>query len=104
MGFRRRFAGLKIYGESSRYDPFKQPNGSTSEPTWSRLVDDSTKKGLRGWPRSRRSNLRNTIRAHASDPARKQSTSVKKLPIFEIWGGWGGGRGGYGGGVARVIP
>jgi len=26
---------LKIYGEYVKYDTFKQPNGSTAEPSWS---------------------------------------------------------------------
>ena len=45
-------AGLpvKIYGEYVENDTFLQPNGSTSEPSWSRLLHRRAE--LRGWARA----------------------------------------------------
>ena len=34
---------VKIYGEYVEYDTFKQPNGSTSEPSWSQFYADAQK-------------------------------------------------------------
>ncbi|PYX35701.1 MAG: hypothetical protein DMG81_17490 [Acidobacteria bacterium] len=34
---------VKIYGEYVEYQTFHQPNGSSSEPSWSEFYDDSKK-------------------------------------------------------------
>ena len=75
-------AGLpvKIFGEYVEYDTFKQPNGSTSEPSWSDFYADSkafeagTEKTLK---------YQNTIRAHASVPA-VNNHLIKNFPIFDL--------------------
>jgi YVTN family beta-propeller protein len=75
-------AGLpvKIFGEYVEYDTFKQPNGSTSEPSWSDFYADSksfeagTEKTLK---------YQNTIIAHASVPAVNDHL-IKNFPIFDL--------------------
>jgi YVTN family beta-propeller protein len=72
-------AGLpvKIYGE---YDTFKQPNGSTSEPSWSEFFADSKlfEAGLEPTLK-----YQNTIRAHSSIPAVRDHL-IKNFPIFDL--------------------
>jgi YVTN family beta-propeller protein len=75
-------AGLpvKIYGEYVEYDTFKQPNGSTSEPSWSDFYTDSKnfEAGL-----EKTLYYQNTIRAHSSVPA-VSNHLVKNFPIFDL--------------------
>jgi YVTN family beta-propeller protein len=75
-------AGLpvKIYGEYVEYDTYLQPNGSTSEPSWSDFYADSqnfeagTEKTLF---------YQNTIQAHSSVPAVYQHL-IPNFPIFDL--------------------
>jgi hypothetical protein len=75
-------AGLpvKIYGEYVEYDTFKQPNGSTSEPSWSEFYADSQKfeAGLE-------TTLfhQNTVQAHSSVPA-VYNHLIANFPIFDL--------------------
>jgi YVTN family beta-propeller protein len=75
-------AGLtvKIYGEAVENDTFLQPNGSTSEPSWSEWYADSQKfeAGLE-------STLyyQNTVQAQSSVPAVYQHL-VKNFPQFDL--------------------
>ena len=57
---------VKIYGEYVENDTFKQPNGSTSEPSWSEFYDDSKRfeAGL-----EKTLYYQNTIQAYSSVPA-----------------------------------
>jgi YVTN family beta-propeller protein len=75
-------AGLpvKIYGEYVEYDTFKQPNGSTSEPSWSEFFADSKlfEAGLEPTLK-----YQNTIRAHSSIPAVRDHL-IKNFPIFDL--------------------
>jgi YVTN family beta-propeller protein len=75
-------AGLpvKIYGEYVEYDTFKQPNGSTSEPSWSEFFADSKhfEAGLETTLK-----YQNTIRAHSSLPAVRDHL-IKNFPIFDL--------------------
>jgi YVTN family beta-propeller protein len=75
-------AGLpvKIYGEYVEYDTFKQPNGSTSEPSWSDFYADS-----QAFEAGKEKTLKyqNTIRAHASLPAVNDHL-IKNFPIFDL--------------------
>ncbi len=67
-------AGLsvKIYGEYVEYDTFKQPNGSTSEPSWSDFCADA-----KNFEAALEKTLyyQNTIQAHSSVPAVYETTS-----------------------------
>ena len=75
-------AGLpvKIYGEYVEYDTFKNPDGTTNEPSWSDFFADSqsfeagTEKTLK---------YQNTIVAHASVPAVNDHL-IKNFPIFDL--------------------
>jgi YVTN family beta-propeller protein len=75
-------AGLKvkIYGEYVEYDTFQQPNGSTSEPSWSEFYADAksfeagTEKTLK---------YQNTIQAHSSVPA-VSNHLIPNFPIFDL--------------------
>jgi YVTN family beta-propeller protein len=75
-------AGLpvKIYGEYVEYDTFKQPNGSTSEPSWSDFYTDSKnfEAGL-----EKTLYYQNTIRAHSSVPA-VSNHLIKNFPQFDL--------------------
>jgi YVTN family beta-propeller protein len=75
-------AGLpvKIYGEYVEYDTFKQPNGSTSEPSWSDFYADS-----QAFEAGKEKTLKyqNTIHAHASVPAVNDHL-IKNFPIFDL--------------------
>ncbi|MGZ4787953.1 MAG: bifunctional YncE family protein/alkaline phosphatase family protein [Terriglobales bacterium] len=75
-------AGLpvKIYGEYVEYDTFKQPNGSTDEPSWTDFYNDSLKfeAGL-----EKTLYYQNTIRAHSSVPAVSDHL-IKNFPIFDL--------------------
>jgi len=75
-------AGLpvKIYGEYVEYDTFQQPNGSTSEPSWSEFYADAKK-----FEAGQESTLyhQNTILAHSSVPA-VSNHLIKNFPIFDL--------------------
>src|SRR5450755_1833140 len=75
-------AGLpvKIYGEYVEFDTFKQPNGSTAEPSWSDFFADS-KRFEAGLETTLK--YQNTIRAHSSVPAVRDHL-VKNFPIFDL--------------------
>jgi YVTN family beta-propeller protein len=75
-------AGLpvKIYGEYVEYDTFKQPNGSTNEPSWSQFYTDSQKFETGMEPTLF---YQNTIQAHASVPA-VYNHLIKNFPIFDL--------------------
>jgi YVTN family beta-propeller protein len=61
-------AGLpvKIYGEYVENDTFKQPNGSTSEPTWTQFYNDALKFESGAEPTLY---YQNTVQAQSSLPA-----------------------------------
>jgi YVTN family beta-propeller protein len=75
-------AGLpvKIYGEYVENDTFKQPNGSTSEPTWTQFYNDAKRfeAGL-----EKTLFYQNTIQAHSSLPAVRNHL-IKNFPQFDL--------------------
>ena len=75
-------AGLpvKIYGEYVENDTFLQPNGSTSEPSWSEFYADSKK-----FEAGQESTLyyQNTVQAESSVPA-VSNYLVKNFPQFDL--------------------
>jgi len=75
-------AGLpvKIYGEYVEYDTFKQPNGSTGEPSWSDFYADA-KNFEAGLEKTLK--YQNTIRAHSSVPA-VYNHLIRNFPIFDL--------------------
>ena len=75
-------AGLpvKIYGEYVEYDTFKQPSGSTAEPSWSEFYADSKRFEAGLEPTLK---YQNTVRAHSSIPAVRDHL-IKNFPIFDL--------------------
>jgi len=75
-------AGLpvKIYGESVENDTYTQPNGSTSEPSWSQFYADSQKFEAGLEPTLY---YQNTIQAYSSVPA-VSNHLVKNFPLFDL--------------------
>jgi hypothetical protein len=75
-------AGLpvKIYGENVENDFFLQPNGSTSEPSWSEFYADSKKFEAGLEPTLFH---QNTIQAESSVPA-VSNYLVKNFPQFDL--------------------
>ncbi len=75
-------AGLpvKLYGEYVENDTFLQPNGSTSEPSWSDFYNDSQnfENGL-----ETTLYYQNTVQAEASIPAVYQHL-IKNFPQFDL--------------------
>ncbi len=75
-------AGLsvKIYGEYVENDTFKQPNGSTSEPSWSQFYADS-----KAFEAGQEQTLfyQNTVQAESSIPAVSKYL-VKNFPQFDL--------------------
>ena len=75
-------AGLpvKIYGEYVENDTFLQPNGSTSEPSWSDFYADSKKfeAGL-----EKTLYYQNTVQAESSVPA-VSNYLIKNFPQFDL--------------------
>jgi YVTN family beta-propeller protein len=71
---------VKIYGEYVEYDTFSQPNGSTSEPSWSDFYADAKK-----FEAGQESTLyyQNTVEAHSSVPA-VSNHLIKNFPIFDL--------------------
>jgi len=75
-------AGLpvKIYGEYVENDTFKQPNGSTKEPTWSQFYTDS-----QNFESGAEKTLyyQNTVQAQSSVPA-VSNHLVTNFPEFDL--------------------
>jgi YVTN family beta-propeller protein len=75
-------AGLpvKIYGEYVEFDTFLQPDGTTSEPSWSDFYADS-----QAFEAGSETTLKyqNTIQAHASVPA-VYNHLIGNFPIFDL--------------------
>jgi YVTN family beta-propeller protein len=84
-------AGLpvKIYGEAVENDTFLQPNGSTSEPSWSDFYADSQcfeggpDCGAPGNPGEKTLYFQNTVQAQSSVPA-VYSHLVTNFPQFDL--------------------
>jgi YVTN family beta-propeller protein len=75
-------AGLpvKIYGEYVENDTFKQPNGSTSEPTWSQFYADAQKFEA---GKEKTLYYQNTVQAEASIPA-VYDHLIRNFPQFDL--------------------
>jgi hypothetical protein len=71
---------LKIYGEYVENDTFLQPNGSTSEPSWSEFYADAQKFEAGKEPTLY---YQNTVQAEASVPA-VSSHLIKNFPQFDL--------------------
>ena len=71
---------VKIYGEYVEYDTFLQPNGSTSEPSWSDFYAD-TKKFEAGLESTLY--YQNTVQAHSSVPA-VYNHLISNFPQFDL--------------------
>jgi len=71
---------VKIYGEYVENDTFLQPNGSTSEPSWSDFYADAQK-----FEAGQESTLyyQNTVQAESSVPAVYQHL-IKNFPQFDL--------------------
>jgi YVTN family beta-propeller protein len=84
-------AGLpvKIYGEYVEWDTFQQPNGSTSEPSWSQFYADSQcfegGPGCAppGTPGEKTLYYQNTVRAHSTLPA-VSNHLISNFPQFDL--------------------
>ena len=84
-------AGLpvKIYGEYVENDTFLQPNGSTSEPSWSRFYADSQcfeggpDCGPPGTQGETTLYYQNTVQAESSVPA-VYNHLIKNFPQFDL--------------------
>jgi YVTN family beta-propeller protein len=75
-------AGLsvKIYGEYVENDTFLQPNGSTSEPSWTDFYNDALNFESGGEPTLF---YQNTVQAEASVPA-VSNHLIKNFPQFDL--------------------
>jgi YVTN family beta-propeller protein len=75
-------AGLpvKIYGEYAENDTFKQPDGSTSEPTWTQFYNDA-KKFEAGQEKTLY--YQNTVHPYSSVPAVADHL-IKNFPQFDL--------------------
>jgi YVTN family beta-propeller protein len=71
---------VKIYGEYVEYDTFLQPNGSTSEPSWSDFYTDA-KKFEAGLEKTLQ--YQNTVQAHSSVPA-VYDHLITNFPQFDL--------------------
>jgi len=71
---------VKIYGEAVENDTFKQPSGSTSEPSWSQFYADSKKfeAGL-----EKTLFYQNTVQAQSSVPAVSDHL-ITNFPQFDL--------------------
>ena len=84
-------AGLpvKIYGEYVENDTFLQPNGSTSEPSWSQFYADSQcfeggpNCAAPGTPGETTLYYQNTVQAESSVPA-VSNHLIKNFPQFDL--------------------
>jgi YVTN family beta-propeller protein len=80
---------VKIYGEYVEGDTFLQPNGSTSEPSWSQFYADSQcfeggpDCGPPGTPGETTLYYQNTVQAYSSIPA-VDSRVIKNFPQFDL--------------------
>ena len=75
-------AGLpvKIYGEYVETDTFKQPNGSTAEPSWTQFYNDS-KRFEAGLEKTLL--YQNTVQAHSSLPSVSKHL-IRNFPQFDL--------------------
>jgi YVTN family beta-propeller protein len=75
-------AGLpvKIYGEYVENDTFLQPNGSTSEPTWSQFYADAQKFEA---GKEKTLYYQNTVQAQSSLPAVRDHL-ITNFPFFDL--------------------
>jgi YVTN family beta-propeller protein len=71
---------VKIYGEYVEFDTFKQPNGSTAEPSWSQFYADAKKFEAGQEPTLY---YQNTVQAHSSVPA-VSDYLVSNFPQFDL--------------------
>ena len=71
---------MKIYGESVENDFFLQPNGSTSEPSWTEFYNDAKKFEAGLEPTLFH---QNTVQAESSVPA-VSNYLVKNFPQFDL--------------------
>ena len=84
-------AGLsvKMYGESVENDTFQQPNGSTSEPSWTQFYADSQcfeggpDCAAPGVPGEKTLYFQNTVQAVSSVPA-VSNHLIKNFPQFDL--------------------
>jgi len=80
---------VKIYGEAVENDTFLQPNGSTSEPSWSQFYADSQcfeggpACAAPGTPGEKSLYFQNTIQAESSVPAVRDHL-IKNFPQFDL--------------------
>jgi YVTN family beta-propeller protein len=80
---------VKIYGEYVENDTFKQPNGSTKEPSWSQFFKDSLcferqpSCAPPGVPGQTTLHFQNTVRAESSLPA-VSNYLIKNFPQFDL--------------------
>ena len=76
-------AGLsvKIYGEYVENDTFLQPNGSTSEPSWSDFYTDALRTSRLG--KEKTLYYQNTVQAESSVPA-VSNHLIKNFPQFDL--------------------
>jgi YVTN family beta-propeller protein len=71
---------VKIYGEYVENDFFKQPNGSTTEPTWSQFYSDALRFEAGLEPTLY---FQNTVQAESSVPAVSKYL-IKNFPQFDL--------------------
>ncbi len=71
---------LKIYGEYVENDTFLQPNGSTSEPSWTDFYNDAMNFESGG---EKTLYYQNTVQAEASVPA-VSNHLIKNFPQFDL--------------------
>jgi YVTN family beta-propeller protein len=71
---------LKLYGEYVENDTFKQPNGSTTEPTWTEFYKDA-QRFLKG--KENTLYYQNTVQAESSLPA-VYNHLIKNFPQFDL--------------------
>ncbi|MGA8489379.1 MAG: bifunctional YncE family protein/alkaline phosphatase family protein [Terriglobales bacterium] len=71
---------LKLYGEYVENDTFKQPDGSTQEPTWTQFFHDA-QRFLEG--KEKTLYYQNTVQAESSIPA-VYNHLIKNFPQFDL--------------------
>ncbi len=71
---------LKLYGEYVENDTFKQPDGSTQEPTWTQFFKDA-QRFLHG--KEKTLYYQNTVQAESSLPA-VYNHLIKNFPQFDL--------------------
>ncbi len=71
---------LKLYGEYVENDTFKQPDGSTQEPTWTQFFKDA-QRFLQG--KENTLYYQNTVQAESSIPA-VYNHLIKNFPQFDL--------------------